>query len=81
MQQQQSYGHLGLVGHAVHRVGADHHEIRTAPLKALRRHDHPGSQIVPAPGMLQRLDFPEVEGPTSGIVPSASHSGEPERSD
>jgi len=63
MQQRNTDRGRNLVGHAMHRVGTEQKEIGAAPLQTLRRLDHQARRIVPPPGVLQRLDFAEVERP------------------
>ena len=52
VQQRKPDGGLHLVGHAVHRVCADHHEIRAAALQPLRGSDHFGGGISQRPELL-----------------------------
>jgi hypothetical protein len=54
---------LHLIGHAVHGVRASHHEVSAAPLEALGSDDYLGGGVVPASGMLQRLNLTEVGRP------------------
>ena len=66
---------LHLVGHAVHRVGADEDAFGAGALEAMgRRRSVRPVGGVPVAGVLQRFDLAEVERPeeTSGGVHTAA---------